>query len=68
MLPVKKVENITQKLRLFSLWKFNSTYSTGSPKKHERQKTTWGLLTDISEKIKGHSINLKYGKIDCDPS
>ena len=29
---------------------------TGSPRKHEDWKTTNGLVTDISERIKGPSI------------
>ena len=29
----------------------NIISDTGSPKKHETQKTTWGLLTDFSEII-----------------
>ena len=36
---------------------------TGSPKKHETQKMTWGLWTDISERMKGHSINPNTEKI-----
>ena len=36
---------------------------TGSLKKNETQKTTLGLLTDISERIKGVSINPNMEKI-----
>ena len=34
------------------------SYNTfkGSPKKHEKSKTTWGLLTKILEILKVHSI------------
>ena len=39
-----------------------TTYYTGSPKKHETYKTTWRLLTDISERMKGLSINPKMEK------
>ena len=33
-----------------------SVQTTGSPTKHENLKTTWGILTDVSERIKGHFI------------
>ena len=36
---------------------------TGSPKKHETLRTTWGLLTEISERMKSHSINPNMEKI-----
>ena len=32
------------------------TAATGSPKKHETWKTTWGLLIDILIRMKGPSI------------
>ena len=32
------------------------TYFTGSPKKHETWRKSLGLLTDILERMKGHSI------------
>ena len=33
-----------------------SLYNTGNSKIHENWKTTWGLLTDILERVKGPSI------------
>ena len=38
--------------------------NTGSPKKHETQKTTWELLTGILERIKGPSIKTNMSKIN----
>ena len=35
---------------------FTHSLHTGSPYNHENWKTTWGLLTDILERTKGHTI------------
>ena len=39
----------------------------GIPKKHKAWKTTWGLITDILERIKINHLN-KYVKILRDTS
>ena len=38
---------------------------TGSLKKHENWKTTWGLLTDILQRMKGQSIKLNMRNISA---
>ena len=43
------------------IW-FINTVHAGSPKQHETLKTTWGLLLDISEKIKSLSMKTKMWK------
>ena len=37
-------------------------YATGSPKKHENWKTTWGLLIDILIRMKSPSIKTNIQK------
>ena len=47
-----------------NLWKsIGNGQSTGSPKKHENWKTTWGTLTEILERMKGHSIKSNMRKM-----